>query len=103
MLVRLSIRNLALIEEVDVEFEEGFTIITGETGAGKSILIEGLEFVLGGRWGVDMIRSGTDRCRVEAGFIIDPEGYTGKRLRDIGVEGIEDVKIRCRTNCSRKE
>lgn len=90
MLVRLSIQNLALIEEVDVEFEGGFTIITGETGAGKSILIEGLEFVLGRRGGADMIRSGTDRCSVEAGFILDIEGYTGRRLRDTGIEGVEE-------------
>ncbi|MBI4529983.1 MAG: DNA repair protein RecN [Candidatus Latescibacteria bacterium] len=90
MLSRLSIHNLALIEEVDVEFDGGFTIMTGETGAGKSILIEGLEWVLGGRGGTDMIRSGTDRCIVEAGFTIDSEGYTGKRLRDLGIEEGEE-------------
>jgi DNA repair protein RecN (Recombination protein N) len=90
MLSRLSIHNLALIEEVDVEFDGGFTIITGETGAGKSILIEGLEWVLGGRGGTDMVRSGTDRCIVEAGFTINPEESTGKRLRDLGIEGGEE-------------
>lgn len=68
MLKSLYIKNFALIEEARIEFERGLTVITGETGAGKSILIGALSMVLGERAASDLIRSGSDRAVIEAVF-----------------------------------
>jgi DNA repair protein RecN (Recombination protein N) len=66
MLVSLRIRNLALIDELTWELGPGFNTLTGETGAGKSILIDGLNLLLGERADKSLIRSGADTCAVEA-------------------------------------
>jgi len=68
MLSTLRIRNLALVEDLTVTFQPGLNVITGETGAGKSVLIGGLSLVLGERADRDLIRSGADACSVEAVF-----------------------------------
>ena len=73
MLKSLTVINFALIEQTEVEFSEGLNILTGETGAGKSILIDALSTVLGNRASIDFIRTGCDFFRVEAVFDI-PEG-----------------------------
>lgn len=90
MLSRLTIQNLALIEEVEIEFRDGLTVMTGETGAGKSILIEGLECVLGGRGGVDLVRAGADRCTIEACFTVPPGRQVHKLLGEYGIEDGDD-------------
>ncbi|MDR0637467.1 MAG: DNA repair protein RecN [Spirochaetaceae bacterium] len=66
MLLELSIRNYALIDNLNLIFDGGFTILTGETGAGKSIIVGALSFILGGKAGADVIRSGTDEASVSA-------------------------------------
>lgn len=71
MLIQLNIKNFALIEEVNMEFKEGFNILSGETGAGKSILIDAIDFVLGGKFSKDIIRTNADKTFVEAIFSID--------------------------------
>ncbi|MBI5928136.1 MAG: DNA repair protein RecN [Chloroflexi bacterium] len=68
MLVELHIKDFAIINEVHLEFGEGFNVITGETGAGKSILIDAVNFVLGVGGGKDFIRSGAQQTTVEASF-----------------------------------
>jgi len=68
MLESLSVRNFVLIEKLDVDFTSGFTILSGETGAGKSILLGALGLVMGNRADVDLIRSGTDKLSVTATF-----------------------------------
>ncbi len=71
---RLSIKNLAIIESLEVDFEKGLNIITGETGAGKSIIISSLKLILGTKADADMIRAGEDKLTVEAEFSdINPE------------------------------
>ena len=74
MLHSLRVWNFALLEEVAVEFGAGLNILTGETGAGKSILIDALGAILGQRISGDMIRSGSDFLRVEAVFSVDEKG-----------------------------
>ncbi|MGH2352938.1 MAG: DNA repair protein RecN [Chloroflexota bacterium] len=74
MLQELTIRNFALLEEVRVAFGDGLNVLTGETGAGKSILIDALGAVLGGRVTTEAIRTGTDRAMVEAIFQLPPAG-----------------------------
>src|SRR3989337_127792 len=68
MLRLLRIRNLAVIEAVEVEFESGFNVLTGETGAGKSILVEAVGLLLGGRASADLVRTGESQATIEALF-----------------------------------
>src|SRR2546423_14956519 len=68
MLRFLRIRNLAVIASLEVEFESGFNVLTGETGAGKSILVEAVGLLLGGRASGDLVRPGEDGAAIEAIF-----------------------------------
>ena len=68
MLRSLHIENIAVVERADVEFESGLNVLTGETGAGKSIIIDALYAVLGGRTGKELIRTGEERCVASAVF-----------------------------------
>src|SRR5947207_10413306 len=76
MLRFLRIRNLAVIAGLEVEFESGFNVLTGETGAGKSILIEAVGLLLGGRASADLVRTGEAQATIEALFDA-PEGSPG--------------------------
>ncbi len=67
----LHVANLALIREVTLELDPGLNLLTGETGTGKSILVDALAFALGGRAGADLIRSGAERASVQV------EGLSG--------------------------
>ncbi|MBQ4563632.1 MAG: DNA repair protein RecN [Lachnospiraceae bacterium] len=73
MLLGLHVKNLALIEKADVEFAEGLNILTGETGAGKSIIIGSVGLALGGKASKDMIRQGEESAYVELVFSVDEE------------------------------
>ncbi len=68
MLVHLHVKNLALIEDIEVEFGPGLNILTGETGAGKSILLGSMQLILGSRIAKDMIREGASYALVELLF-----------------------------------
>ncbi|HMK35238.1 MAG TPA: DNA repair protein RecN [Desulfomonilaceae bacterium] len=72
MLTYLKISHLAIIDEVEVEFREGFNVLTGETGAGKSILIGALNLLLGSRFSPDVVRTGEEEAVVEAVFDVPP-------------------------------
>ena len=74
MLRFLRIRNLAVIESVEVEFESGFTVLTGETGAGKSIVVEAVGLLLGARASSDLVRTGETQATIEAIFDDGPSG-----------------------------
>ncbi len=94
MLKLLTIKNYALIEEVEVAFESGLNIITGETGAGKSILIDALSLVLGERASAEVVRKGAEKAIVEATF-----GASGnKRVKSIlesnDIDLMEDLILR---------
>ena len=71
MLRRLTIRNLAIVEDLDLELGPGLTVLTGETGAGKSILVDALALLAGGRGASDLVRQGTDRLVVAGEFDTD--------------------------------
>ncbi len=73
MLEDLSIKNFALIDSINLEFKQGFTVLSGETGAGKSILIGALSFLLGGKAGVEQIRSGCQEASVTGTFLLPPK------------------------------
>ena len=86
MLRTLRIRNLAVIEAVEVDLDPGFTALTGETGAGKSILVEAVGLLLGGRASADLVRTGTDAASIEAVFD-RPDGREVLIRRDITAAG----------------
>lgn len=69
MLVQLHVKNLALIEEIEVEFGPGLNILTGETGAGKSILLGSMQLILGGKMSREMIRDNASFALVELSLI----------------------------------
>src|SRR5262245_22001119 len=80
MLRFLRIRNLAVMESVDVEFEGGFNVLTGETRAGKSILVEAVGLLLGDRASSDLVRTGESQATIEAMFELpDPGRAVGSR------------------------
>ena len=91
MLIQLNIKNFALIEEIKVEFDDGFNILSGETGAGKSILIDAIDYVLGGKFSKSLIRTGEEKTFVEAIFSIDNE-LVKKELDELDIE-YEDIII----------
>ncbi len=78
MLIQLNIKNFALIEEMTINFKDGFNILSGETGAGKSIMIDAIDFVLGGKFSKSLIRTGEDKTYVEALFTLD-----GSRVSEV--------------------
>ena len=85
MLSFLRIRNLAVIESVEVEFAPGFNVLTGETGAGKSILVEAVGLLLGGRSSADLVRTGEPLASIEA--IFDDDGEELVVRREISAQG----------------
>lgn len=87
MLNWLKIKNMALIEALDVEFGEGFNVITGETGAGKSILLGTIALLLGERADKGVIRNGTERCELAAGIT------AGRNLQDGLLSALEQADI----------
>ncbi len=91
MLTRLYIKDFALIEEAVIEFGPGLNVITGETGAGKSILIGALNSILGGPVNAEFVRKGASSCAVEGFFELDDPGQVA-RLTDLGAL-LEDGQI----------
>ena len=78
MLRQLYIRNFTLIDELDITFKPGFSVITGETGAGKSIILGAIGQILGNRADAMMVKAGCDKCVIEAHFDLsnyDMEGF----------------------------
>ncbi len=76
MLEQLSIKNVAVIDRLDVSFKNGVTVLTGETGAGKSIIIDSINMILGSRTNKELVRHGTDRAEVQAVFTLN-DGMIG--------------------------
>ena len=92
MLSSLKIENVAVIEHSEIMFESGLNILTGETGAGKSIVIDAINAVLGERTSKDIIRSGADKAKVTAFFeAVSPDVL--KKLDEFGIECDEDDSL----------
>lgn len=92
MLQSLHVKNLALMEETEVEFGEGLNILTGETGAGKSLLIGSVNLALGGKFEKDMLRKGAESALVELIFVNNPDKALVK-MREMDLEPEEDGTI----------
>jgi len=93
LLLELSVKHLAVIEEVRVSFRTGFHVFTGETGAGKSILIDALSLAIGGRASADLVRHGCDKAEIEALFDVPGDHPARDVLRDNGVEAPEEEPV----------
>jgi len=91
MLLQLNIMNFALIEKLNINFEQGFNVLSGETGAGKSILIDAINYVLGGKFNKNLIRTGEDKTYVEAIFTIETK-KNKKVLEEMDID-YEDTVI----------
>ncbi|WP_145148897.1 DNA repair protein RecN [Paenibacillus xylanexedens] len=104
MLVTLSIRNLAVVEEVDVVFHPGFHVLSGETGAGKSIIIDALGLIAGGRSSADLIRYGCEKAEMEALFEMEQSHPVWQTLEKLGIhcEPEEHLVIRRELNTQGK-
>ncbi|MFC1767026.1 DNA repair protein RecN [Candidatus Margulisiibacteriota bacterium] len=93
MLNSLKIKNYALIDELDLDFKDGFNVLTGETGAGKSIIVGALSMVLGERVGGGVVRTGKEKAYVDASFDITNNSKLKKALKELGFEGDSQVII----------
>ncbi len=93
MLNELSIRNFAIIEALSVSFNKGLTVLTGETGAGKSIIIDAIHLLVGGRGSAEFVRHGEDKAEIEGLFFIEGDNHPCKaKAAEFGIE-VEDGMI----------
>jgi len=94
MLTDLSIKNVAIIDTLHLAFRGGLTILTGETGAGKSIIIDAVGLIMGGRASSDLIRSGSDEATVEAIFDISGLPEVRQQLEEAGLEADSELLVK---------
>src|SRR5260370_8056753 len=85
MLVELAVENYAVIEKVRVRFHRGLNLLTGETGSGKSIVVDALGLLLGGRASAEMVRTGAERARISGIFEAAPAPELSSLLEPAGI------------------
>ena len=102
MLMHLSIRDFAIIDCASIEFHEGFSVVTGETGAGKSIIVDALMIALGARVRADVVRDGAKEARVEALFDVSDHPVIRARLEERGLTGDDHESLVVRRSISHK-
>jgi DNA repair protein RecN (Recombination protein N) len=93
MLSRLSIKNVALIESADIEFGSGLNVLSGETGAGKSVILDSVNFVLGAKADRTMIRYGETECLVKAEFVVSEDCKAVQALRELDIDSDGEIII----------
>jgi len=94
MLKELSIRNFAIIDDLQIVFSAGLTVLSGETGAGKSIILNAVNLLLGSRASADLVRTGAKTAELEALFHISPDSSVAKIMSDLGYDPTEGLLIR---------
>ena len=94
MLQFLNISNIALIDDMQVEFESGLNLLTGETGSGKSIIVDALGVLIGGRFTSELLKSGTERGSIEGLFLVTPNAELEALLENAGLEPTTELIIR---------
>ncbi|CAM1642488.1 N-terminal [Bartonella choladocola] len=94
MLIQLSIRDIVLIERLDINFETGLSVLTGETGAGKSILLDSLSLALGGRGDASLVRHGAESGQVTAVFDVPLDHPARKLIKENGLDDEGDIILR---------
>ncbi|MEB1806533.1 MAG: DNA repair protein RecN [Bacillaceae bacterium] len=93
MLVELSIKNFAIIDELTVSLNKGLTVLTGETGAGKSIIIDAIGLLVGGRGSTEFIRYGANRAEIEGLFSIEQDHPVIEKAKSLGIDVEEGMII----------
>ena len=94
MLDQLSVKNLVVVEDLSIEFNTGMTVVTGETGAGKSILIQALNLVTGGRSDSLLVRKGKDKAEIVATFILGANKALHTLLESLDLESDNECILR---------
>jgi DNA repair protein RecN (Recombination protein N) len=94
MLHELSIKNFAIIDDIKICFKDGFSVLTGETGAGKSIIIEAVSLLLGSRSSADLVRAGCDSAELEAFFDFDDPSGAAVILNEQGIDASDGLMVR---------
>ena len=102
MLHRLHIKNIALISEADIEFDDKLNVLSGETGSGKSVILDSINFVLGSKADKTMIRFGEQEATVRAEFIVDENSAATEILREYDIETDGEIIITRRLNVDGK-
>src|SRR5690625_113395 len=98
MLMELSIEDFAIIDKISVTFSEGLTVLTGETGAGKSIIIDAVQLLAGGRGSVDFVRHGAKKAEIEGLFTIDYKQHPIYNVSELyGIEIQDEMAVLHRT------
>ena len=93
MLQRLCVKNIALIQEADIEFDEKLNILSGETGSGKSVILDSINFVLGSKADKTMIRYGEQEMSVRAEFFVEESSEALKKLKELDIESDGEIVI----------
>ncbi|MBE5752666.1 MAG: DNA repair protein RecN [Clostridiales bacterium] len=93
MLAKLSIKNVALIDLAEISFSEGLNVLSGETGAGKSVILDSVNFVLGAKAERTMIRYGETECMVKAEFIVEENSKAVQVLRELDIDSDGEIII----------
>ena len=96
----ISLRDFVIVHEMDLDLSAGFTVLTGETGAGKSILIDALQLALGARADAGVVREGAPRCEISAEF--DNPAGLAEWLEQAGFEAGESLLLRRTIDADRK-
>jgi DNA repair protein RecN (Recombination protein N) len=94
LLAQLTVRNVVLIERLVLDLAPGFNVVTGETGAGKSMVVDALSLVLGGRARPDLVRGGADEAEVEALFELSPGSRAAAKLEAAGIPSERELVVR---------
>src|SRR5436190_11394707 len=102
MLRELRVRNLALLEDARVVLGPGLNVVTGQTGAGKSLLLSALTLLLGGRFSKEMLRTGTDQANVEGSFDLDDDAAQRVAAITGEADAPREVVLRRRVDASGK-
>ncbi|REK55554.1 MAG: DNA repair protein RecN [Geobacillus sp.] len=94
MLAELSIKNFAIIESLSVSFDKGLTVLTGETGAGKSIIIDAIQLLIGGRGSAEFVRYGEEKAEIEGLFLLDNENHPCyDKCAEVGIDISEGMVV----------
>lgn len=93
MIISLSVKNLAILENIEIDFKDKMTVLTGETGAGKSLIIDAISYLFGNRSSFEMIRTGEEKAVIE-GVFVDNSAIVNQMLIDMGVEVDNEIIVR---------
>ena len=94
MLLEITIKNFAIIEEISLNFENGMTVLTGETGAGKSIIIDAMNLMLGARASSEVVRHSAPKAEIQGFFSIEQNPALVSLLEDNGIPVEDELIIR---------